>query len=199
MNDRLLFPPELRCLGTRPHQVDSCRPLENCSAFTSLRKAAAISGPIPGIVISTLYLGCCWRRAAPTLCIRDPHKDEKMAAIHKALDECSAEHPVFYEDEVDIHLNPKIGADWQLRGHQKRIVTLGQNEKYYLAGALHSGTGKVSYVGGNSKSSSLFISLLKHLKATYRRAKTITLIVDNYIIHKSRKTQGWLKANPKFG
>ena len=38
----------------------------------------------------------------------------------KALDECSTEHPVFYEDEVDIHLNPKIGADWQLRGQQKR-------------------------------------------------------------------------------
>jgi transposase len=110
-----------------------------------------------------------------------------MAVIHKALDECSAEHPVFYEDEVDIHLNPKIGADWQLRGQQKRVVTPGQNEKYYLAGALHSGTGKVSYVGGNSKSSALFIALLKHLKATYRRAKTITLIVDNYIIHKSRE------------
>ncbi|GDD94023.1 IS630 transposase [Escherichia coli] len=121
-----------------------------------------------------------------------------MTAIHKALDECSAKHPVFYEDEVDIHLNPKIGADWQLRGQQKRVVTPGQNEKYYLAGALHSETGKVSNVGGNSKSSVLFIGLLKHLKATYRRAKTITLIVDNYIIHKSRETQQWLKANPKF-
>lgn len=142
--------------------------------------------------------GLVWRRAAPTLRIRDPHKDEKMAVIHKALDECSAEHPVFYEDEVDIHLNPKIGADWQLRGQQKRVVTPGQNEKYYLAGALHSGTSKVSYVGGNSKSSALFIALLKHLKATYRWAKTITLIVDNYIIHKSRETQRWLKANPKF-
>lgn len=75
--------------------------------------------------------GLVWRRAAPTLRIRDPHKDEKMAVIHKALDECSAEHPVFYEDEVDIHLNPKIGADWQLRGQQKRVVTPGQNEKYY--------------------------------------------------------------------
>lgn len=106
--------------------------------------------------------------------------------------------PVFYEDEVDIHLNPKIGADWQLRGQQKRVVTPGQNEKYDLAGALHSGTGKVSYVGGNSKSSALFISLLKRLKATYLRVKTITLIVDNYIIHKSRETQRWLKENPKF-
>jgi transposase len=121
-----------------------------------------------------------------------------MAAIHKALDECSAEHPVFYEDEVDIHLNPKIGADWQRRGHQKRVATPGQNEKYYLAGALHSSSGRVSYVGGSSKSSVLFIALLKHLKATYRRAKTITLIVDNYIIHKSRETLRWLKCNPKF-
>ncbi|MDF7680577.1 IS630 family transposase [Enterobacteriaceae bacterium ESL0689] len=142
--------------------------------------------------------GLVWRRAAPTLHIRDPHKEEKMAAIHNALEQCSAENPVFYEDEVDIHLNPKIGADWQLRGQQKRVVTPGQNEKYYLAGALHSDTGKVSYVGGSSKSSSLFISLLEHLKATYRRAKTITLIVDNYIIHKSEKTRNWLKANPKF-
>ncbi|MDU1922797.1 IS630 family transposase, partial [Enterobacter sp.] len=70
--------------------------------------------------------------------------------------------------------------------------------KYCLAGALHSGTGKVSYVGGGSKSSQLFIKLLKHLKATYRRAKTLTIIVDNCIIHKSRETQRWLKRNPKF-
>ncbi|WP_248699882.1 transposase [Escherichia coli] len=49
-----------------------------------------------------------------------------------------------------------------------------------------------------AKSSALFISLLKHLKLTYRRDKPITLIVDNYIIHKSRETQRWLKENPKF-
>lgn len=89
--------------------------------------------------------GLVWRRAAPTPRIRAPHKDEKMAAIHKALEECSAEHPVFYEDEVDIHLNPKIGADWQLRGQQKRVVTPGQNENifwlaYYTAELAKSAT-----------------------------------------------------------
>ncbi|KDY61249.1 hypothetical protein AC02_5245 [Escherichia coli 3-020-07_S3_C1] len=26
---------------------------------------------------------------------------------------------------MDIHLNPKIGADWQLRWQQKRVVTPG--------------------------------------------------------------------------
>ncbi len=57
-----------------------------------------------------------WRRSSSTLRVRDPHKDEKMTAIHKALDECSTKHPNFYDDEVDIHLNPKIGADRQLRG-----------------------------------------------------------------------------------
>ncbi|MFQ2673409.1 transposase, partial [Aeromonas caviae] len=30
------------------------------------------------------------------------------------------------------------------------------------------------------------------------RAKTITLILDNYIIHKSKQTERWLKKNPKF-
>lgn len=55
---------------------------------------------------------------APTLFIRDPHKQEKLATIHDALDKCSADHPVFYEDEVDIHLNPKICVGWQVRGQQ---------------------------------------------------------------------------------
>ena len=36
------------------------------------------------------------------------------------------------------------------------------------------------------------------LRHHYRRAKTITLILDNYIIHKSKQTERWLKKNPKF-
>jgi len=76
---------------------------------------------------------CNWLRdGTPPLHIHAPHKDEKMAAIHKARNECSAEHPVFHQDEVDIHLTPKIGADWQLRGQLKRVVTPEQNNKYYL-------------------------------------------------------------------
>jgi len=79
----------------------------------------------------------------------------------------------------------------------KKVVTPGQNEKHYLAGALHSGTGKVSYVGSSNKKSVLFISLLKKLKSTCWWVKSIPLIVDNYIIHKSRETLRWLKNTPK--
>ncbi|EAB0335444.1 IS630 family transposase [Salmonella enterica] len=139
-----------------------------------------------------------WRRAAPTLKIKEPHYEEKRLVIDQALAQEQTAHPVFYQDEVDIDLNPKIGADWMPKGQQKRIATPGQNQKHYLAGALHSGTGRVHYVSGSSKSSDLFISLLETLRRTYRRAKTITLVADNYIIHKSRKVERWLEENPKF-
>ena len=142
--------------------------------------------------------GIVWRRATPTLKIKDPHYDEKHLAIEQALAQKQTEHPVFYQDEVDIDLNPKIGADWMLKGQQKRIATPGQNQKHYLAGALHSGTERVHSVSGSSKSSDLFINLLETLRRTYRRAKSITLVADNYIIHKSRKVERWLEKNKKF-
>ncbi|MCA6939540.1 MULTISPECIES: IS630 family transposase [Pectobacterium] len=142
--------------------------------------------------------GIVWRRAAPTLKIKDPYYEEKRLAIEQAVVRKQPTHPVFYQDEVDIDLNPKIGADWMLKGQQKRITTPGHNQKYYLAGALHSDTGRVHYVGGGKKCSDLFINLLETLRRTYRRAKTITLVVDNYIIHKSRKVERWLEKNTKF-
>ena len=84
------------------------------------------------------------------------------------------------------------------RAQQKRVVTPGQNAKHYLAGVLHAGNGRVLYVSGIKKNSSLFIAMLEKLRHHYRRAKTITLILDNYIIHKSKQTERWLKKNPKF-
>ncbi|WP_323897900.1 winged helix-turn-helix domain-containing protein, partial [Aeromonas allosaccharophila] len=72
-------------------------------------------------------MGIVWRRPVPTLRIKDPAYQEKMANIDAALARCDADNPVFYEDEVDIDLNPKLGADWMFRAQQKRLVTPGQN------------------------------------------------------------------------
>lgn len=83
------------------------------------------------------------------------------------------------------------------KGQHKSITTPGHNQKYYLAGALHSDTRRVHYIGGSKKCSGLFINLLETLRRTYRRAKTITLVVDNDIIHKSRKVESWLEKNTK--
>ncbi|MBS9435580.1 IS630-like element ISPlu10 family transposase [Photorhabdus hainanensis] len=153
--------------------------------------------------ISTFYrylhkMGIVWRRAAPTLKLPDPEYPEKMAKITEALSKCSEKHPVFYEDEVDIELNPKIGADWYLKGQQKRIVTPGKNQKHYFAGCLNVQTGKVTYADGLNKNSQLVINVLEELERQYCHAETLTLILDNYSIHKSRRVRDWLACHPKF-
>jgi transposase len=90
-----------------------------------------------------------------------------------------------YEDEVDIHLNPKIGLDWMGKGQQKEVLTPGQNEKRYLAGALDVRTGLLHWVEGDQKTSWLFMDLLKKLTIVYAKARTIHVILDNYGIHSS--------------
>ena len=143
-------------------------------------------------------LGVRWRRARPTLCIRHPHSAARMKAINEQLARPEPGVEVFYVDEADVDLNPKIGFLWSLVGQQATIPTPGKNQKRYLAGALHARTGRVDYVEGVRKNTDLFLCLLDHLKRTYRSARKIVLIADNYIIHKSNLTQAWLKHHPKF-
>ena len=143
-------------------------------------------------------LGFGYRRARPTLCIRDPNKAQRLQAIADALAKSAPDCEVFYADEADIDLNPRIGPAWMARGRQSRIPTPGQNQKHYLAGALNARTGKVVWAEGERKDSLLFIDLLYRLKRLYRRARRIVLVVDNVIVHKSSITRQWLANNPKF-
>ena len=101
-----------------------------------------------------------------------------------------ADEVLLYVDEVDIHLNPKIGDDWMLRGQQKTVLTPGQNVKRYLAGALNARSGRLAWVEGPRKTSALFIALVEHLvRRAYARAHVIHLVLDNFRIHSSRAVQ----------
>ena len=91
----------------------------------------------------------------------------------------------FYEDEVDVHLNPKVGLDWMACGQQKEVVTPGQNEKRYLAGAWEVRTRILTWVEGVRKTSYLFLDLLDRLKRQYPQARRLHLVLDNYRIHSS--------------
>lgn len=143
-------------------------------------------------------LGVKWNRASPTLCIQDREKDWKMKEINKALASANAENPVFYVDEADVDLNPRIGSCWSIKGKQTRIPTPGKNQKNYLAGALNAKTGQVIWVEWERKNSFLFLRLMAEIRKRYRRAKTIRLIADNYVIHKSSITKTFLEHNKKF-
>lgn len=143
-------------------------------------------------------LGVVWNRARPTLCIRDPKKAQKMRAIDRALEAASVDAPVFYVDEADVDLNPRIGFGWMRKGEQTAVPTPGKNQKRYLAGALHAQTGQVVWVEWHAKNAELFVLLLAELCKRYRRAKSITLIADNYVIHKSAMTECFLRHHPKL-
>jgi transposase len=128
---------------------------------------------------------CPWKRDA---------RERRLAEIRALEAGASAEEPVLYCDEVDIHLNPKIGRDWMLRGEQRRIVTPGKNEKFYLAGALDVRTGVLHTTGMARKSAALFCDLLRLLASNYdARVQRIHLIVDNYGIHSAHMTRRVLK------
>jgi len=91
-------------------------------------------------------------------------------------------------DEADIDLNPRIGTTYMRRGKQLVVLTPGKNVKRYVAGALNARSGKVVHVMAERKNSELFLALVDALRRAYRRARRIHLILDNFIIHKSRRT-----------
>jgi transposase len=132
------------------------------------------------------------RRGRPRPVVRCPWsataKTRRLNQIRRLLKTLPPEEVALYSDEVDIHLNPKIGWDWMLSGLQKQVVTPGQNEKRYLAGALDSQTGLVYWTEGKRKNSDLFVALLTKLADRYPDAKVIHVIVDNYRIHTSKIT-----------
>jgi transposase len=162
---------ELLCLQMK---LEDFPAVAVCTMGRALSRVGARLGTPKPIVL------CPWRRE---------RRLRVLAAIRRLEARASAEEPVLYSDEVDIHLNPKIGRDWMLRGHQRRIVTPGKNQKFYLAGALDVRTGRLHTTGADRKNAALFCQLLWLLGSRYRHARRIHLIVDNYGIHKAKLTR----------
>ena len=148
--------------GTRIHPATMSR---------ALKKIRARRGrPRPTV-------GCPWSKWAKT---------RRINQLKRLRESLKPGEILVYEDEVDIHLNPKIGLDWMNCGTQKEVLTPGQNKKRYLAGALNADTGELIVVEGERKNSDLFLKLLEKLKRKYADAKRIYVILDNYRIHSSK-------------
>lgn len=125
-------------------------------------------------------VGCPWSKRA---------KNKRLKQIQALLPSVPRNEVVVYEDEVDIHLNPKIGLDWMGHGQQKEVLTPGKNEKRYLAGAQDARTGELIWVEGEKKNSVLFVRLLWQLLRHFKCAKVIHVILDNYSIHKTQQVE----------
>lgn len=131
-------------------------------------------------------VGCPWKKR---------RRLRRIKQIERLLETVPQDEVIVYVDEVDIHLNPKIGADYMLSGTQKHVLTPGKNEKRYLAGALNARTGRLTFVEADRKDSDLFIRQLWQLaRDDYPQARRIHIILDNYKIHSSQRTQMALAA-----
>jgi transposase len=130
-------------------------------------------------------VGCPWPKA---------RRVRRLRQIRKLVRSVRRNEVVVYVDEVDIHLNPKIGPDWMLCGQQKQVLTPGKNQKRYLAGALDARRGRLTYVEADRKTSDLFILLLWQLLKEYPRSRCIHVVLDNFKIHHSQRTQLALAA-----
>jgi transposase len=128
-------------------------------------------------------VGCPWPKAKKT---------RRLNRLQHVLATLPRREQAFYEDEVDVHLNPKVGLDWMGCGQQKEVVTPGKNEKRYLAGALDVRSRLVIWVEGVRKTSYLFLDLLDRLVQQYPQARRLHLILDNYRIHSSEIVQAAL-------
>jgi transposase len=135
-------------------------------------------------------VGCPWKKA---------RRMRRLREIRRMLDTLPSDEVAVYLDEVDIHLNPKIGADWMLRGMQKTVLTPGKNQKRYLAGSLNAKTGRLTWVEAERKTSDLFIAMLWQLLKDYPDAKCIHVVLDNFKIHSSVRTKFALaKVGPRI-
>lgn len=141
-------------------------------------------------------IGAKWKRGRPCLLCPWPRRKRlaRLRTIRRLVDEMAPDEVVLYEDEVDVHLNPKIGPDWMLRRQQKLILTPGKNMKRYLAGALDWKTGEVLFVEGERKTSLLFTSLIQLLAARFSHCRRVHVILDNFVIHDSKITRRFLQS-----
>ncbi len=148
------------CSPYLPNSVGSGRPgRENCSV-------ASWNGP-PRVAACTMgralsAVGARLAMPKPTVaCPWDSARRKRvLVRLRRLARNASPQEPVFYEDEMDVHLNPKIGRDWMPRGHRRYVVTPGQNKKRFVAGALNATTGKMTWVDAPTKASELFHKLV---------------------------------------
>ena len=115
----------------------------SCTTMSRLLKRLRIRLGRPKPIV-----GCPWKKR---------RRMKRLREIRQLIETLPEDEVILYVDEVDIHLNPKIGPDWMLRGTQKSVLTPGKNQKRYLAGALNARTGRLTWVEADYKNNQLFI------------------------------------------
>ncbi len=128
-----------------------------------------------------------WRRPRPVLRRQDPLREEKLRDLRQLLADLPADEVAVFEDEVDVNLNPDLGAMWMRRGQQAEVATPGDNVKRHLAGSMNWRTGTLWVTAGEKRDGDLFVRHLEELRRRLRRYRVIHVVCDSARIHQAAK------------
>jgi transposase len=141
-----------------------------------------------------------WKR--PSLVARDddPARATLLARIRLHWEGLGSREALVFADELELHLLPKVGAQWTRRGQRLEIVTPGQDRRCYIAAALDFRTGRLLHRTGPKKNRFLFLDLLRALDRLYSGAgfRRVYVVADNYSIHTAGDVCRWLARHPRF-
>lgn len=188
-------------LKTTPRAYGWCRTRWSCATLAvevQVRRGIRVSAETMRHWLHEL--GWEWKRAKVAAKDDDPQRVEKLARIRLAFEHLRAGMALFFADELDINLLPKVGYQWMPKGKQVEVMTPGTNEKRYLAGALDLTTGTITHCVWYRKQTGLFLDLLETLDRTHPAPlfSHLTVVADNAKIHHAEKVQKWLAAHPRF-
>lgn len=129
-----------------------------------------------------------YRRPRPVSPPNDEQRRTRLAELRALLEGLPADETVVWQDEVEVHTNPKIGRMWMFKGRQATVPTPGTNQKRHLSGSIHWRTGQVWVTEADPKqgrNGALFIKHLEDLRRRLRRYRKIHVICDNAGFHTS--------------
>jgi transposase len=144
--------------------------------------------------------GYVWKR--PSLVARDddPARATLLACIRQHWEDLGPREALVFADELELHLLPKVGAQWTRRGQRLEIVTPGQDQRCYIAAALDFRTGRLLHRTGPKKNRFLFLNLLRVLDRVYAGAgfRRVYVVADNDSIHTAGDVRRWLAGHPRL-
>jgi transposase len=144
-------------------------------------------------------LGYRVRRPVLTIASPDPAYKKKVKQLETYQKQAkNGEILLYFQDEIDLTLLPGILRCWTLKGVQRKVPTPGVNEKRYGFGAVNSVSGQTVHRIEERKNSAGFCAFIEQFMQSVTQApeyhgQKIILVVDNFIIHRSRKTQAFLE------
>lgn len=144
-------------------------------------------------------LGYRVRRPVLRIASPDPEYQQKANKLKRYQKQAkNGEILLYSQDEIDLNLLPGIVRCWTMQGVQRKVPTPGVNQKRYGFGAVNYVSGQTVHRIEEHKNSTGFCAFIEQFMQTVTQVpdyhgQKIILVIDNFIIHHSRKTQEFLE------